>query len=110
MLGEELGSNLPPIWGLDTEGELRGAWRELSPLKNIWVMVGTCGSFLSHVSFLISLAGNLAWSRVFSKFLALRRLFAGLVCSTTDAKASLEIKAKQEGIFGGRYSKSPCLH
>lgn len=41
LLGEELGKNLPPIWGLNKEGEIRTAWRELN-LPNVWYMMGTC--------------------------------------------------------------------
>ncbi|KIP03537.1 hypothetical protein PHLGIDRAFT_94663 [Phlebiopsis gigantea 11061_1 CR5-6] len=68
IVGEEEGSKIPTIWGLNKEGEIRVAWREIG-LPNMWYMMG-----------------NLAWSRFFSKHLA------------------LQIKAKQEGIFPGRYS------
>ncbi|TCD62522.1 hypothetical protein EIP91_006771 [Steccherinum ochraceum] len=68
ICGEEVGAKLPPIWGLNEEGELRGTWRELGT-PGLWYMMG-----------------NLAWSRFFSKHVA------------------LQIKAKQEGVFGTRYS------
>ncbi|THG94114.1 hypothetical protein EW026_g7289 [Hermanssonia centrifuga] len=67
ILGEEVGKSLTPIWGLNDEGELRTAWREVG-VPNVWYMMG-----------------NLAWSRFFSKHVA------------------LQIKAKQEGLFGTRY-------
>ncbi|KIP03530.1 hypothetical protein PHLGIDRAFT_110740 [Phlebiopsis gigantea 11061_1 CR5-6] len=73
IIGEEEGRKLTPIWGLNEEGEIRTAWREIG-LPNAWYMMG-----------------NLAWSRFYSKHLA------------------LQIKAKQEGIFPGRYSASTEL-
>jgi hypothetical protein len=54
IVGEEAGSKVTPIWGLNAEGELRTAWREVG-LTNMWYMMG-----------------NLAWCRFFSKHLALR--------------------------------------
>ena len=41
LIGEELGAKLPPIWGLNEEGELNGTWRELG-VPNLWYMMGTC--------------------------------------------------------------------
>ena len=54
LLGSELGARVPDIWGLNAEGELRTAWREVG-LPNVWYMMG-----------------NLAWCRFHSKHLALR--------------------------------------
>ncbi|THH17517.1 hypothetical protein EUX98_g9112 [Antrodiella citrinella] len=70
ICGDEVGDKLPPIWGLNDEGELRGTWRELGT-PGLWYMMG-----------------NLAWSRFFSKHVA------------------LQIKAKQVGV-GERYSAPP---
>ena len=33
-----------PIWGLDKEGEVRGAWRELD-VPNLYYMMGECRVF-----------------------------------------------------------------
>ena len=41
LVGPELGALIPPIWGLNVEGELRGPWRELEGLPNMWLMMGT---------------------------------------------------------------------
>ncbi|KAH8091396.1 hypothetical protein BXZ70DRAFT_1041311 [Cristinia sonorae] len=71
ICGDEVGDKVPPIWGLNEEGELSGTWRELGT-PGLWYMMG-----------------NLAWSRFFSKHVA------------------LQIKAKQEGVFGTRYSSPP---
>ncbi|KAI0770913.1 FAD/NAD-P-binding domain-containing protein [Trametes elegans] len=54
ICGEELGSRVKPIWGLDKEGELRTAWRDTG-VPNFWYMMG-----------------NLAWCRFHSKHLALQ--------------------------------------
>lgn len=60
---------IPPIWGLDETGEVRGAYRDLSPaLPDVWPILG-----------------NLAWVRWFSRHVA------------------LQIKAKLEGVYNGRY-------
>ena len=42
LLGEDVGAKLKPVWGLDAEGELNGAWRYLGH-ENLWAMVGTFG-------------------------------------------------------------------
>lgn len=55
IIGEEEGAKVTPIWGLNTEGELRSAWREIG-IPNLWYMMG-----------------NFAWCRFFSKHLALRK-------------------------------------
>ncbi|KAI0917747.1 hypothetical protein AcV7_007077 [Taiwanofungus camphoratus] len=67
IIGEELGSKVGPIWGVDEEGEQNGTWRYLG-VPNLWCMMG-----------------NLAMCRFFSKPLA------------------LQIKAKQEGLYGTAY-------
>ncbi|EKM60228.1 uncharacterized protein PHACADRAFT_109630 [Phanerochaete carnosa HHB-10118-sp] len=69
LLGEPAGAAVPPLWGLNAEGELKGPWRELQNLPNMWLMMG-----------------NFGWCRYFSKILA------------------LQIKAKQEGLYGTRYA------
>ena len=54
ILGEELGGRVKKIWGLDSSGEPRGAWREVG-VENLWCMMG-----------------NLALCRYHSRHLALR--------------------------------------
>jgi len=54
ICGNEIGDKLPPIWGLDAEGEINGVWRQLG-VPNLWYMMG-----------------NLAWCRFFSKHVALQ--------------------------------------
>jgi hypothetical protein len=39
-LGPEIASRTSAVWGVDEEGELRGAWRP-SGVKGLWIMVGT---------------------------------------------------------------------
>jgi cation diffusion facilitator CzcD-associated flavoprotein CzcO len=39
-LGDEVADRVGPIWGMDEEGELNGAWRACGA-KNLWIMVGT---------------------------------------------------------------------
>lgn len=68
IVGEELGKKITPVWGVDSEGEIRSAWKEIGA-ENLWLMMG-----------------NFAWCRFYSKRLA------------------LQIKAKQVGLFGERYS------
>ena len=39
ILGPEARARLKPIWGLDPEGEIRGAWRDLG-IPRAWYMTG----------------------------------------------------------------------
>lgn len=39
-LGDQVASRCKPIWGMDKEGELNGAWRSTG-VPNFWIMVGT---------------------------------------------------------------------
>jgi len=57
ILSEELGSKVKPVWGLDGDGEVRGAWRDIG-VDNLWCMTG-----------------NLAMCRYHSRHLALREFF-----------------------------------
>lgn len=43
ILGPEAGARLKPIWGLDAEGEIKGAWRDIG-LPHLWCMIGTLSS------------------------------------------------------------------
>jgi len=44
ILGPEAAAHLKPIWGLDAEGEIRGAWRDIG-LPRLWCMIGKPISF-----------------------------------------------------------------
>ena len=39
ILGPEVGARLKPIWGLDAEGEIQGAWRDVG-IPRVWCMMG----------------------------------------------------------------------
>ncbi|KAI0089780.1 hypothetical protein BDY19DRAFT_85160 [Irpex rosettiformis] len=54
IVGEEVGKQITPIWGLDEEGEIRSCWKEMG-VENMWLMMG-----------------NFAWCRFYSKTLALQ--------------------------------------
>jgi len=47
ILGPELGARLKPIWGLDPEGEIKGAWRDIG-VPRAWCMMGERIFFLSY--------------------------------------------------------------
>ncbi|GJE89306.1 Flavin-containing monooxygenase [Phanerochaete sordida] len=55
LVGADVGAKIPPIWGLNEEGELRGPFRELEGLPNMWLMMG-----------------NFFWGRFFSKMVAMQ--------------------------------------
>jgi hypothetical protein len=78
ILGPELGARLKPIWGLDPEGEIKGAWRDIG-VPRAWCMMGKrIISFLSHSEggkFLTYPAGNFALCRFHSTHIALREYF-----------------------------------
>ena len=41
LIGDQLGSQLPPIWGLNAESEPNSVWRDLGPVApNMWPMLG----------------------------------------------------------------------
>lgn len=41
LIGDQLGSQLPPIWGLNAESEPNSVWRDLDPVApNMWPMLG----------------------------------------------------------------------
>ena len=48
ILGPELGARLKPIWGLDSEGEIKGAWRDIG-VPRAWCMMGKEDCFLSFL-------------------------------------------------------------
>ena len=39
VLGDEVGDKLKPIWGLDSEGELNSAWRDIG-VPRLYCMMG----------------------------------------------------------------------
>jgi hypothetical protein len=104
ILGPELGPRLKPIWGLDPEGEIQGAWRDIG-IPRAWCMMGERIFLL--FSFRLSIpnvpVGNFALCRFHSTHVALREC---LVARTCDVFAGPlisyrfpEIKAIEEGIF-----------
>ena len=66
MLGEELGSKVKQIWGLDDSGEPRGAWRDIG-VDNLWCMIG-----------------NLAMCKYHSQHVALRKFSPPLLLFFVD--------------------------
>ena len=80
ILGPEIGACLKPIWGLNAEGEIRGAWRDVG-VPRAWYMVGKYGYFLweeGNDKFRVQLErspGILAQCRFYSKHVALREFF-----------------------------------
>ena len=63
ILGKDLGDKVKPVWGLDGEGEPRGAWRDVG-VENLWCMVG-----------------NLAMARYYSRHVALREFSSQFLLS-----------------------------
>ena len=105
LVGDEVGSRIPPVWGMNDEGELRGPWRELHGLPNMWLMIGEFRSLVTILKELTTCTGNLAWCRFYSKLIALRKSYLLLERSTClTIVRPAEIKAKQEGLYGPRYS------
>jgi len=52
ILGPELGARLKPIWGLDPEGEIKGAWRDIG-IPRAWCMMGNfalCRFHSTHIA------------------------------------------------------------
>ncbi|KAJ7648501.1 hypothetical protein B0H17DRAFT_1103099 [Mycena rosella] len=52
VCGDELADKCKPIWGLDEEGEIKGAWRDLG-IPRLWYMMGNlhcCRFHSKHVA------------------------------------------------------------
>ncbi|KAF8893477.1 hypothetical protein BD779DRAFT_1506493 [Infundibulicybe gibba] len=52
LVGESVGKNLKPIWGLNEEGEINGVWRDLG-VPGLWSMIGNlalCRFHSKHVA------------------------------------------------------------
>lgn len=74
VCGNDTAKNLKKIWGLNSEGEINGAWRDIG-IPNTWYMLGGLTSVVV-LSRLVTekLIGNLALCRFHSKHVALREL------------------------------------
>ena len=76
VVGDELTSRCKPVWGLDSEGEISGAWRNIG-VPNMWYMIGRFSPyFLTLISEMMTIllsAGNLALCRFHSSHVALRK-------------------------------------
>lgn len=115
ILGPEAGARLKPIWGLDAEGEIQGAWRDIG-LPHLWCMIGKPFLFLEgKKNYDAQLnVGNFALCRFHSKHVALRTFLSDELIRThlfrvpADNIAfffSTEIKAIETNMFNEqRYS------
>lgn len=74
VCGEDVVKRCSPIWGLNEEGEINGAWRSLG-VKGLWYMIGMWSSLcIDYIdSEAIMSIGNLAFCRFHSKHVALRK-------------------------------------
>ncbi len=72
--GDDIAKRTKKIWGLNSEGEINGAWRDIG-VQNMWYMMG------KHILFGYlflgpeGVIGNLALCRFHSKHVALRELW-----------------------------------
>lgn len=109
VIGPEAGTHLKPIWGLDAEGEMQGAWRDIG-LPRLWCMIGTPISrhegqktMLNHFQGTLPCAGTTRSTLPCVRFF----LFVHDRSTRTDNKSIFftEIKAIEEGLFDEkRYS------
>ena len=74
ICGEEVASRIKKIWGMNSEGEINGIWRDIG-VSNMWCALGIAFlfDFCSVCILSCILAGNLALCRFHSKHIALRR-------------------------------------
>lgn len=79
--GDELVNRCKPIWGLNSEGEINGAWRDLG-IPNMWYIMGQFFPILLLSLFLVLemmtkhfrfFTGNLALCRFHTSHVALRK-------------------------------------
>jgi len=71
ILGPEAGARIKPIWGLDAEGEIKGAWRDIG-LPRLWCMIGKLLLFEKKRRNTQHNVGNFALCRFHSTHVALR--------------------------------------
>lgn len=90
IFGEEIASRVKPVWNLNSEGELRTAWRD-SGVPNFWFMMG-----------------NLAWCRFHSKHLALRKCPIGPLLEGNNAHYSRCARDRDQGA-GDRCFPRECV-
>ncbi|KAF7375743.1 Flavin-containing monooxygenase YUCCA3 [Mycena sanguinolenta] len=88
VCGDAVADRCKRIWGLNAEGEVNGAWRDLG-VPGLWYMMG-----------------NLQLARFHSKHVALRMCFCfySFLDHIAGADFGEEIKAMEEGLFGERYA------
>lgn len=48
ICGDAVGDKCKPIWGLNTEGEINGVWRDLG-VPGLWYMTGACRNSLNRI-------------------------------------------------------------
>jgi hypothetical protein len=77
ICGDAVLERCNPIWGLDKEGEINGAWRDMG-VRGLWYMMGTCRLYWVGLRADVVIGiGNLALARFHSKHVALRKWFCG---------------------------------
>lgn len=73
IVGDVVTEKMPRIWGINTEGEINGCWREVGT-DGLWWMYGE--HILNYpcraVTHRMLVLGNFGWARYFSRLLALR--------------------------------------
>jgi hypothetical protein len=109
ILGPEAGARLKQIWGLDSEGEIKGAWRDIG-LPRLWCMIGTlfsCFDGEKKTRFLINLMQETSpcVGSTRSILPCVRFSMSTMIGSTCADSMTTEIKAIEEGLFDEkRYS------
>ena len=108
IIGKELSKRLAKMWGLNEEGEVHGNARELG-LPGLWHLSGThyLNARIAILSLMLSFQGGLGYTRIFSKYAALRKFFcirhSGLANSP---RIAVEIKARLSGVYTSSYSSA----
>lgn len=108
VIGPEAGSHLKPIWGLDAEGEMQGAMRDIG-LPRLWCMIGTPVTWYEgQKTILNQTQGTLPCADSTRSTLLCVRFFLFVHDRSTltdNMSFSTEIKAIEEGLFDEkRYS------
>ena len=109
ILGPVAGAHLKEIWGLDSDGEIKGAWRDIG-LPHLWCMIGTlfsCFDGGEKPRYIINLMQGTSpcAGTTRSTLLCVRFSVSTMIGSTCADNMTTEIKAIEEGLFDEkRYS------
>jgi hypothetical protein len=107
IAGPEVVKHVKTVWGMNAEGELNGAWRDLG-VPGLYVMMGAFSPLPCRVAAVLTRAQATSRSAdsTQSSSRSVRCVLVLLWLHTVlmHVGGRVEIKAMEDGVFGERYS------